>query len=375
MKAIYDREGLLNAFKLTSSVVTARKPKAVLKNVKAVCTDTSSTLVATDLEAVGLRMEVRGVKVDEPGEALLPTEKLSQILRECSDKEIAIEADPAAVWVRGEHSEFELPSDDPTQYPDFPSFEGENYHQVQAGQLREMIGRTLFAAAVESPRYALTGVLWELVGDKICLVATDGRRLAVADGIAIAHGSHSTEGQFPVVPTKAMNLLERNLIDPDEQILVAIRSNEVLFKAGRANLYGRLVEGRYPPYRSPLEVFQKKINSQVIVGAGQLLAVVRQAAILTDQESRGVDFQFAENKLTLRIRAEKGRAKVELPISYDHAPITIKMDPRFVSDMVRTIPHDAEIQLNLADGNTPVLFRVGNSYRYVVMPLTTGGSA
>jgi hypothetical protein len=45
------------------------------------------------------------------------------------------------------------------------------------------------------------------------------------------------------------------------------------------------------------------------------------------------------------------------------------MDPRFVSDMVRTIPHDAEIQLNLADGNTPVLFRVGSSYRYVVMPL------
>jgi DNA polymerase-3 subunit beta len=162
-----------------------------------------------------------------------------------------------------------------------------------------------------------------------------------------------------------MNLLERNLIDPDEQILVAIRSNEVLFKAGRANLYGRLVEGRYPPYR---EVFPKKMNSQVIVGAGQLLAVVRQAAILTDQESRGVDFQFAENKLTLRIRAEKGRAKVELPISYDHAPITIKMDPRFVSDMVRTIPHDAEIQLNLADGNTPVLFSVGSSYRYLVMP-------
>ena len=77
-----------------------------------------------------------------------------------------------------------------------------------------MIRRTIFAAATENPRYAMTGMLWELEDGQARLVATDGRRLAVGQGAAAAHGGHDTKGQTPVVPTKAMGLLERNLQDP-----------------------------------------------------------------------------------------------------------------------------------------------------------------
>jgi DNA polymerase-3 subunit beta len=368
LKAIYDREGLLSAFQLVSSVVPARSPKAILTNVKLITEPNRSVLMATDLEVVGVRLEVRGVKTEEPGEALLPTARFLSILRESTDQELHLEADSSSCKVTGERSEFELPGEDPAQYPDIPSFDGDNYHQLQAGALRDMIARTIFAAAQENARYALTGVLWELGPEKVRLVATDGRRLAVTETIGMQQGKHTTEGQTPVVPTKAMSLLERNLGDPEQPVMVSIRANEALFKTERAMIYGRLVEGRYPPYR---EVFPKKTSTKVKFTVGPFLSAVKQAAILTDEDSRGVEFNFAKNKLTLKARvADKGRAKVETPIECDGKGVDINFDPRFLVDMLRVLEPDAEVTVDLADSNSAALFKAGDSYSYIVMPLS-----
>src|SRR5439155_9419264 len=154
----------------------------------------------------------------------------------------------------------------------------EKYHELPAGVLREMIRRTIFAAATENPRYAVTGILWELEGDTARLVATDGRRLAVTQAPATDHGGQTTHGQTPVVPTKAMGLLERILQDPEETVKVSVRPNDALFKTERAMIYSRLVEGRYPAYR---EVFPKKPTSKVALTAGPFLTAVKQASIMT----------------------------------------------------------------------------------------------
>jgi DNA polymerase-3 subunit beta len=370
MKAVFDREALFAGFQLVSSVVPPRSPKAILQNVKISGSKDHTTLMATDLEAVGIRLEVRGVKVEEAGEALLPTARLMSILRESTDDELRIEADGSKCFVSGASSEFELPADEPAQYPDVPTFDSDNYHQVQAGVLKEMIGRTIFACASENARYALTGVLWELNPEKARLVATDGRRLAVIDGISVLNGKHAPTGA-PVVPTKAMSLLERNLLDPEEQVLVNIGANEALFKTSRAVIYGRLVEGRYPPYR---EVFPKKTTAKMRFKVAPFMQAVKQAAILTDEESRGIDCSFAKGKVTLKSRVpDKGRSKVEAAIEYDGKAVEITFDPRFVVDMLRVLDPDSECSLELVDANAPALFKSGDDYSYIVMPLTREG--
>jgi DNA polymerase-3 subunit beta len=367
MKAVFDREGLLAAFQVVSSVVPARSPKVILQNVKLSVGKEHAVLIATDLEVVGIRLDVRGVKVEEAGEGLLPTARLMSILRENTDEELRLEADANSCLVKGQYSEFELPGEDPQQYPDVPTFDSDNYHQLQSGVLREMIGRTIFATAQENARYALTGVLWEVSPEKVRLVATDGRRLAVTDGLGIMNGKHAPGGT-PVVPTKAMSLLERNLTDPEEQVLVNIGANEVLFKTSRAVIYGRLVEGRYPPYK---EVFPKKTNMKLRFKVAPFLSAVKQAAVLTDEESRGIDCSFAKGKLTLKSRvADKGRAKVEMPIDFEGKGVDITFDPRFVVDMLRVLDPESEAMLELVDANSPALFKSGEDYSYIVMPLT-----
>src|SRR5947209_5739577 len=181
MKVVCHREGLLSACQLASVAVASRDVKPILRNLKAIVEADRCTLMATDLE-LGIRLEVRGVKVEEPGEAILPAARLTAILRESSDEELALEAGADACKVHGQYNEFERPSEDPSGFPDVPAFSGEKYHEIPAGVLREMIKRTIFSVAVENPRYAVTGIMWELEGEQVKLVATDGRRLAVAEG-------------------------------------------------------------------------------------------------------------------------------------------------------------------------------------------------
>jgi DNA polymerase III subunit beta len=367
VKAHCHREGLLSAFQLASVAIPARDVKPILRNIKAVAEADRCTLMATDLE-LGIRLEVRGLKVEEPGEAMLPAARVLAILRESQTEEITLDADAAGCVVSGPGMEFEMPGEDPAHFPDLPTFTDDKYHELTAGQLREMIRRTVFAAADENARYSMTGVLWELEGDEARLVATDGKRLALATGAATAHGGHTTKGQTPVVPTKAMSLLERNLHDDEEVIRVSLRQNEVLFKTERAVIYSRLVEGRYPNYR---EVFPKKTTTKVPLQVPAFLAAVRQAAIMTDEDSKRVVFHFSKGKLTLAAQGQAtGRSKVEMPVEFDSKAIDISFNPAFLVDMLKVLSAETALHLEMVDGVSPALFRAEPNYSYLVMPLT-----
>src|SRR5215213_6168465 len=128
MKIVCHREGLLSACQLASAAVAVRDVKPVLRNLKAIVDDDRCTIMATDLE-LGIRLEVRGIKVEEPGEALLPTNRIISILRESTEEELSIEAGPDACLVRGQTTEFEMPGEDPAAFPDIPAFAEEKYHE------------------------------------------------------------------------------------------------------------------------------------------------------------------------------------------------------------------------------------------------------
>jgi DNA polymerase-3 subunit beta len=374
MKTLCQREGLLSACQLTSAAMPTRGDlKPILKNIKAVADADEGrlTLIATDQE-VGIRLDVRGMEIEEPGEAILPAKKLIDILREAGDERLVIEADASACAVKGTLSplEFEMPSEDPALFPDFPTFTDERYHEITAGSLREMIRRTIFATADDgSGRPSMAGVMWELDGDHARLVATDGRRLAVAEGLATATGKHTTKGQTPVIPAKAMELLERNLHDdPEDTVKVCIRPNEVLFRTGRAVIYSRLVEGRFPDYRT---VLPKKSSVKVPITAAVFQAAVRQAAVMADNEAPRVTFTFAPEKLTLQSQgATSGRSRVEVPLEYDGKKVEINFNPAYLIEMLKVLPPDADLVIELNDGESPALLRCGDTYTYLVMPLT-----
>ncbi len=133
-------------------------PKEILRNIKLIVADGTATLIGTDQE-VGIRHVIPEISTTSTGEVLLPTARIGAILREVQDDTVSLEVTEDALWVRTAHSEFRLSIENPAEFPDVAAFNEENYHVVPGKTLKQGIQRTLFAADVESTRYALGGVL------------------------------------------------------------------------------------------------------------------------------------------------------------------------------------------------------------------------
>src|SRR5262249_47759763 len=118
----------------------------------------------------------------------------------------------------------------------------------------------------------------------------------------------------------------------------------------------------------------QKASAKVALTVGPFHTAVKQAAIMTDEDSKGVVFSFAKKKLTLQAHgAEAGRSRVELPLEDEGKAVEITFDPKFLGDMLRVLEPDAQLTLELVDGSSPALFRHGADYSYVVVPLVAKG--
>lgn len=361
------RGSLTSAFQAVSGVVPSRTTKDILKNVKLQVGRGQAMLVGTDSE-ISMRVEVAGVETESQGETLLPTARVLSILRELSDDTVKLEITGDAVWIRCGYSEFRLSAEDPADFPPVAGFEDEDFFVVPAAILRQMIRRTIFATDVESTRYALGGVLMELSPERITLAATDSRRLALMHGVCSVIGTPQVATTAPVVPSKAMTLVERCLGDAEQDVQIAVHSNDIVFRCGGTVIASQLVQGRFPDYR---KVLPTTFNSTVELVASPFYSAVRQSQIVTNEESRGVDFTFSKGVLRLSSQAaDVGQSKIELPISYDDADLTITFDPRYISDFLRVLDGGTSVKFQLIDHESAAVLATDDGYSYVIMPLS-----
>jgi DNA polymerase-3 subunit beta len=370
MKVICDRAALVDAVNTASGIVASRTPTPVLKCIKLTATDTLM-LTATDLE-VGLRLSVPQVEVVDAGEAAIPADKLSQIARACEDPTLTIETDDHTVHIRGRDSHFKVFGYDPAEYPAVRDFADATVDdEIDAGALASLVRRTLFAAAVEHSRYAINGVLFERKGKNLRLVATDGRRLAMARG----HCRSGSGERSCIVPSKALKLVTRLVDDPEAPMRLAFDEHQILIAVGdpgagadAAVITSNLVEGAFPPFE---DVIPKEQDKKVTFDAGALERAIRRAALLTNEESKGVRMSFAGKKLTLTSRApEMGEATVEIDIDdYEGDPLEIGFNPTFITDALTAVNSDRVI-VELKAPNKPGVLTTGNDFTYVLMPVS-----
>lgn len=373
MKLTCNREKLLHAFRTAASVAPAHSPKPILQNVKLEATSESVVLSATDLE-VGIRIELPGVEVEIPGDVILPAGRFGSILRKNSDEKLLLESEAQRAQVKGDRSEFRLPWENPDNFPPVPGFDEEKYHEVPAQFFRKLARRTVFATDSENNRYALGGVLLEMGEKGITAVGTDGRRLAKQEGPAKSVGGHDTGESMTIVPSRAMQLIERALAENEANIQLAAREDDVLVKSDRTTIYTRLVEGRYPEWRS---VFPCREGTRIEIQVGPLLSAIDQAAVVTNkewhEEGHGVDFTFGAGKAVLAGReAGLGESHVEMPIAYDGTEITISLDPRYMADFLKVLDPETTFVLEVYDSETAAVGRTDDGYDYVIMPVAAG---
>ncbi len=365
MKARFSKSALQEALGLVGSIIAARTPKPILQCVKITCSGETASFSATDLE-VGITCAVPQVEIEEEGEIVVPSDKVSSIVRESTDEVLEFSTDDLTVHIRGVDSRYTIYGHNPEQFPIVPGYEGEADFEVSLDSLQDGIELTIFSAAKESTRYAINGILWEVKGKKLTLVATDGRRLARAAVGLESSVSDKTASKRIIVPVKAMGLLDR--IGPEDGTTVAVRyiDNKIVLGCGQAVVSSNLVDGNFPKYE---DIIPTDYTNKVVLPTEPTLSAVRRAALLANEDSKGIKVALSEGKVVFSSRApETGDAEIDMAVDYDGGDLEIGFNPQFLIDVLRVIK-TSDFDLELGESDRPGMIRVDRDFVYVVMPV------
>ncbi len=369
MKTRLPREELAEALTAVAAIAGGRTTKPILGCVRIATEGETIELSASDGEAA-LRLRIGSFSVEEPGEVVVSADRMLNIVRELPDAEIRVDVDDRFCTVCGAGSEFKIFVSASADFPAVPSFDDEPDLVVDGRQLWHMIGLTAYAAARETSRYAINGVLWEKRGKRLHLVATDGRRLARTSGSVV----RTTAADFEViVPVKALTVFERVFARGREQddwtIDIKVMPNQIVLRSTDRMLSTVLIEGSFPKYE---EVIPKDSTRHAIVNRVELMAAIRRAALLTSDEARAVRLSFSPEGLVITAQSpEQGEARVELPAEFKGEALQISFNPTFFNEALKALSTN-NVRLEFQDSFRPGVITGDDrtDFLYVIMPVS-----
>ena len=361
MKFTVIRSKFLEGLMTVQNVVSSKGTLQILSNALIHVENNQMSITTTDLD-ISMRCVIP-CEVEKPGSTTLPIRRLVNIIKELNEGNVTVHvADDDKAEVRSGSADFKIIGLPTRDFPPIPATEGKFCYRIDQGVLKEMLRKTSFAASLDETRRVLNGVLMAFKANKLTMVATDGRRLALVDHEVEFPEQAETE---MILPTKAVNELMRVLLNEGE-VKIYAQKNQVVFEMGTTNMSSKLVDGVYPNYR---QVIPGGCDERVTIEREELLRAVRRVSVMATDKSNAVRLTFSANQLTINITSQEvGEGRETIPVKYTGKEISIVFNPEYVMDPLKNMDDD-EVYFELSDGHSPALLKCSVPFLYVLMPL------
>jgi len=174
-----------------------------------------------------------------------------------------------------------------------------------------------------------------------------------------------------IIPRKGLQELKKMLVhaEEDEKIEFYVEKPRLLFKFKNQSLNIRLIEGRYPDYKSLLPSYKE--GREIVVSTSQFLSSLKRISVLTSARFKGVNFKFSNQKLQIQFsHPDIGEASEELPCDYKGEELKVRFNSKYILDILNSIS-DEKIKISLKDSKSPGLIQALNKedYTCLVMPM------
>jgi len=373
MKFKVNRDHFTNGLQQVLNVVGTRASMPILNNVLIEALDDQISLTTTNLD-LGIRCRIKA-EVQEKGALTLPVRKLATIVRELPKLEVFVESTSGnQAKMSSGGSNFRIMGIDKDEFPPLPSFSDQHVFHLPQDELLTMLKSVSYAQSSDENRYILNGVYFNFSEDKMTMVATDGRRLALMS--RDQEVSEENAGSL-ILPAKTVLELER-LVGKGNQLKIAFNDRQVAFEieVGEEssgfgftdNLYlvSKVVEGNYPNYR---QVIPKETEHRIKIERELMLDCVRRAALVTSDKNNSIKLKISNNLLEISGSSpEYGDSHESMAIAYDGPETTVAFNPAFLMEPLKALDKD-EIFFEFKDELSPGLFKTLDSFLCVVMPL------
>ncbi len=365
MKFTITREQLSEGVSAVNAAVPTKTTLPVLANILLEATKDGLRLSGTDLDiAVGTTVPA---SVDQEGAITLPARKLAELVRELPSAGIRVTTQgEQRVTIECGRSKFKLLGLPREEFPAFPQVSFDQAGKTTARELQKLVAHVAFAASTEESRPILNGVLWQLTGDRMRMVATNGHRLAKME-VPIGGAGEPAE---LIVPPKALEQL-RKLFNPDDEIEIGRSENHLGFRSPSTVVYTRLIEGPYPNYE---QVIPRENDKVATAEKAALMAAIRRMSIVASDQTHRIRMSFGDGSCKLSVTTpDLGEAQEEISLTYEGEPLDIGFNANYLLEVLKYMPTD-EVRLTFkaperAATVEPVGWDDPAAYLTLVMPL------
>jgi DNA polymerase-3 subunit beta len=303
--------------------------------------DGKITLTANDLD-VSLSTSIE-CNTEGGGSVAVPGKKFFEIVRSLPEDEVEINTEGEKINVRCRRSRFKMVGKAAEEFPKLPEQKTVAAFALKTDTMESMVSKTSYAVSSDLTRPSLCGVLWEIKGGNLSMVATDGHRLAKVELQDVVPEVSANE--FIVSP-KALNIL-RSLAAEKDELNISLAENHITFDLGDSVVYSRLLEGPFPDYN---QVIPKKNEKRLVVNRDELTDACRRVAILSSVITHQIKMVLVNDRLTISVNTpDVGEAVEEVTCSFAETQMEIGYNARYLLDILKTM--DCEDVRFLLDRN------------------------
>jgi len=371
MKFKINRDHFANGLAQVLNVVGSKATMPILSNVLIEAEKDQISLSTTNLD-LGIRCKIKA-EVKETGSVTLPVKRLATIVRELPSVDVNFDGAPNhQVKLSSGGSTFKIMGIGREEFPPLPEFGDEKAYTLEQSELVGMLRSVAYAQSTDETRYILNGVYFNFRDEKLTLVATDGRRLALI----------SKEMEVPaasagaiILPAKTVSELAR-LLDKGSKVKINFTDRRAAFQIAtdkdtsglidHVYLYSKVVEGNYPNYQ---QVVPKETHQRIKLERELLLQCVHRAQLVCSEKANSVKIKLSSNLLEIfAASSDFGEAHESMAIGYSGPDLQVAFNPAFVMDPLKALTKD-EVFFEVKDEVSPGVFKTLENFICVIMPV------
>jgi len=342
---------LLRKVSAVSKVVPAKPTINILENFLFVLKGNELEITGSDNETT-LKTTITIEDVSEEGEIAVPAKILTDSLKEFPDMPLEFrtvdnENTMTICWASGEIHIPVFSSDD---YPILKSpADNAISATLPSAALLSGINSTLYATADEELRPVMNGIFVDMSQEETSFVASDSHKLVCYT----RHDVKSNENASFILHKKPASLLKSLLANDEEPVKMTYDEKNAFFEFNGSLLICRLIDGRYPAYRS---VIPKNNQSKMIIDRTVLLNAAKRVSVCSNQATYHIKFDIRPTNLTISAQ-DLGfniSSHETIPCSYDGEPLEIGFKSNFIIEILSSLPFD-QVCFELADAGRATL--------------------
>ena len=363
MKLVCSKANLLHGVNIVSKAVPTRTTMAILECILIDASTNEIKLMANDME-LGIETRIEG-DIVERGIIALDAKIFSEIVRKLPDNDVTIETDASfKTVITCEKAKFNIIGKSGDDFSYIPYIERNEAISISQFTLKEVIRQTIFSIADNENNKLMGGELFELNENQLRVVSLDGHRISIRKiELKENYGSKKV-----VVPGKTLQEISKIVNGTvDEDVMIFIADNHIIFEFDRTTVVSRLIEGEYFKID---QMLSSDYETKVKINKRELLDCIDRATLLVKEgDKKPIIMNITDDNMELKINSFIGSMNEEIDITKEGKDILIGFNPKFFIDALRVIDEE-DVSLYMVNPKAPCFIKDDDGrYTYMILPV------